>query len=296
MKLKLSLLTSALLCSSMTNVAQAWNHYDYFSPKLPNVIVGNDLNSAESADPIIQQLFSANRGSNGGGDQSLQFFDNLKGTYINDVLIGGLGADNLFGSWGNDIMIGGTEDFNSFPRTDRAYGQFGHDLFMWAPGDGNDFFDGGKGIDVLALGPIGEIRDNDGSEPGFPVFNVSPPGTPGSGDFDGIFLNEYNQPVMNVTGSPGFCSVVESQDYPQAFDALDLDHVVRFTLRGFANSFGVEQEADDGLRIAISVKNVEYLVCASRAGGEIEVLDLTTSPPSPAALEDLPANIADIFI
>ena len=295
MKLKTSIVTAALACTSLSAVVSTAVAADHYAP-LRTVIIGNDLNSAESSDPMIQQLFSANRGDNGGGDQSLQFFDNVNGRLTNDVLIGGLGADNLFGRRGNDIIIGGTEDFNPFPRTDRAYGQRGHDLFMWAPGDGNDFFNGGKGIDVLALGPIGEILDNHGYKPGIPVFNVSPPGTPGTGNFDGIFLDEYNLPVMNITGSPGFCSVVEAADNPHAFAKLGLDHIVRFTLRGVANSFGVEQQADDGLRIAISLKNVEYLVCASREGGAIEVLDLTTSPPTPATLEDLPADYADIFI
>ena len=38
-----------------------------------DIIVGSDLNSSNGANAVINSLYSGNRGSNGGGDQSLQF-------------------------------------------------------------------------------------------------------------------------------------------------------------------------------------------------------------------------------
>lgn len=90
--------------SLLFNVAQA------------DVLIGNDLNSANSTNSDIAAIYSANRGTNGGGDQSQQFGDALEGTANDDLLVGGLGIDILFGGAGDDIIIGGTEDFNPFNR------------------------------------------------------------------------------------------------------------------------------------------------------------------------------------
>lgn len=265
-----------------------------------SVLQGNDANRLSSP------LLSFNPGGPGGSpNQSLRAGDVLQaGADADTVLIGGLGVDVLVGDNGRDILIGGTEDFNSnvdgddlgADNRDRAFGNEGEDVFIWTPGDGSDFFEGGDGEDVLILGLLGENQDNDGSTEGAPFFNVSPPGREGSQDFDGIFLDEFNQPIVDVTNSPGFCSVVAAADQPDVFEALNLDHLVRFTLRGVANDFdqGLRSD-DDGLRVAISVKDVEYLVCAERdttSGTAISVLDLTVNPPMPVDLAQLPDFVA----
>jgi len=57
---------------------------------------------------------------------------------------------------------------------------------------------------------------------------------------------------------------------------LDLDHLVRFSIRGFRDSFEAGAHSDDnGLRVTLHLKDVEVLVCTDRHGGAIEVLDLT---------------------
>lgn len=258
--------------------------------EIPVPTVGSDQNALFGVDAAISDFLSANRGSNGGGDQSLQAGDALIGTDESDLLIGALGIDVLIGNGDDDVLIGGTEDFNPFNR-DRGFGGDGDDVFVWAPGDGNDFFDGGEGADVLMLGVIGELRDSDGSEVGAPFFNVSPPSAPGSQDFDGIFIDPSNGlPVVNVAGGPGFCSVVDgSTDSAEqdALDALGLDHLVRFTLRGPAADAG---NPDTGLRIAMHIRNTEFLVCGSETPGELVVLDLTTSPPTPVDVSVLPSQ------
>ncbi|AZZ92629.1 calcium-binding protein [Hahella sp. KA22] len=264
-----------------------------------DIVIGNDLNSTEGANAAINQLYSANRGSNGGGDQSLQFGDQIYGTEENDILIGGLGIDVLFGYDGDDIIIGGTEDFNSFNR-DRAFGGKGNDIFVWTPGDGNDFFDGGEGQDILVIGLIGESQDNDGNTDLAPFFNVSPPGTPGSQDFDGIFINpSVGLPELRIEQTPGFCRILDKST--EGMSELNLDHLVQFILRGPANNFDEAIAADPnidpdtldtGLRISVHLKNTEFVVCPSRSGDEIEVYDISQTPPVRVTLDDLPPTAA----
>lgn len=261
------------------------------------VLQGNDANRKSSP------LLSLNPGGPGAAsNQSLRAGDVLQAKPATDtVIIGALGVDVLVGNDGNDIMIGGTEDFNSSvdgdnlgsDNRDRAFGNAGDDVFIWTPGDGSDFFDGGDGVDVLVLGLLGENRDNDGNSDGAPFFNVSPGA--GSQDFDGIFLDADNKPVINVSGSPGFCTVLAAADDPDVFDALNLDHLVRFSLRGVANAFdqGLRSD-DDGLRVAISTRNVEYLVCTDRESG-IAVLDLTTTPATVVDLSQIPDYVASMI-
>jgi len=274
--------------------------------KIYTPTIGNDLNSKASA------LLSLNPGGIGGSpNQSLRSGDILVGEDDqDDILIGGLGVDILIGNSGDDILIGGTEDFNSSvdgdgngsDNRDRAFGNDGDDIFIWAPGDGSDFFDGGQGIDVVVFGKIGEQRNKKGETEGAPFFDVNIPNTEGSQDFDGIFLDENNNPIVDVSGSPGFCSVVNNTEYAYEMDLLNLDHIIRFSLRKFANSFDAyEQRDDDGLRVALSTLNVEYLVCTERVvtenGGEvnIQVMDLTTEPATQVQLSDLPEHVAAII-
>lgn len=253
-----------------------------------DVIQGNDLNSSVGANETISSLYSANRGSDGGGDQSLQFGDMLYGTSNDDVIIGGLGIDVLWGKDGDDILIGGTEDFNPLNR-DRAFGGDGNDIFLWAPGDGNDYFDGGNDIDVLVLGLIDERETLEGGMAAAPVFEVSNDQT-----FDGIYLDENNLPHVDVANGPGFCEIVERDENNSAdLEALKLDHLVRFVIRSkradFIASLDTESPlADDGLRIAMHINNVEYLVCGGTEAGTAKVYDLTVVPAVEVDISQLP--------
>lgn len=268
-----------------------------------DVLIGNDLNSANSSNAEIADIYSANRGLNGGGDQSLQFGDVIEGTATNDLIVGGLGIDILFGGAGDDIIIGGTEDFNSFNR-DRAFGQEGDDIFLWAPGDGNDFFDGGPGLDVVSLSLIGESKNANGETSGAPFFAVSPPGTPGTQDFDGIHEIEPGVPVLNFANSPGFCEIVERDAQNQAgLDELNLDHLIRFVIRGPRANF-IQQTAngsapellDDGLRVSLHLKNVEFLACAGQeANSDARIFDLREIPAREVSVSELPAGAAALI-
>jgi hypothetical protein len=266
-----------------------------------DVNICNDLNAANSTSAEISALYTGNRGTNGRGDQSLQFGDVVSGTVNNDLLIGALGIDILLGGAGDDIIIGGTEDFNPLNR-DRALGQEGDDSFLWAPGDGNDFFDGGLGQDVLFMTLVGEKQNAAGETEGAPFFGVTPPNVSGSRDFDGIFEVTPGIPVLNVAGGPGFCELVEKDSTNQtALEEIGLDHLVRFSLRGPRAAFddadpSVDLDTiDSGLRVAIHLKNVEFLVCGTQTAGGVQILDLRTVPAQEVDASSLPPLAAQLL-
>ncbi len=230
--------------------------------------IGADNNSIEN--PFVQPQDPALSG--GGRDQTMQFGDILFGTRRDDLLIGGLGTDILASGRGDDVIIGGIEHFNPANR-DRAFGGRGNDIFIWKPGDGSDLWNGGKGHDVVIFGNIGEVVD------GSVVFAVSADQQTAEVAIDPA----TNLPQVDVSGSPGFCDVIDSSfsaDAAYELAALDLDHLVRFTIRGVADAFARgDQDADNGLRVTLHLKDVETLICTSRNGGQFDVVDLTSTPP-----------------
>lgn len=241
-----------------------------------HVLVGSDLNAAEN--PFVQPQDPALAG--GGRDQSLQFGDVLFGRRGNDLINGRLGTDVIVGGARHDILIGGLEHFNPFNR-DRAFGGRGDDIFIWKPGDGSDLFQGGHGRDAVVFGLTGEDAD------GHPVFEVVNDQQAGE-----LFVDAHTGlPQVDVTNSPGFCEIVDRNTSVEAaaeLDALGLDHLVRFSIRGVRDAFEAgEQSEDNGLRVTLHLQSVEVLVCTNREGGQIEILDLTTSPAHPIPLHEL---------
>lgn len=262
----------------------------------PNLVKrAADANSAD--DPLVQPgecetqtdgtIVCRDAAAAGGGrDQSLQFGDTLAGTGRNDVQIGGLGTDVLWGRRGDDVQIGGLEHFFPLNR-DRAFGGYGDDVFLWKPGDGSDAFFGGRGTDVVVFGNIGE-PDGDGV-----AFRVETDRRRGE-----VFIApDTGLPLVDVSGSPGFCDVIDASTTPQSrleLEELGLDQLVRFTIRGVAAAFERgDQDTDNGLRVTLHLKDVELLVCTRRtpddyaAQPNIEILDLRWSPPRPVDLDEV---------
>ncbi len=243
-----------------------------------HVQIGADANSADN--PLVQPQQSALAG--GGIDQSLEYGDVLHGGPGTDVQVGGLGTDVLLGEGGEDVLIGGLEHFHP-EKSDRKFGGPGHDILIWGVGDGSDLLDGGAGEDVLILGLVGE------DEGGPPVFRASDDRRAGT-----VFIDsETKLPTVEVSEGPGFCEVIDESsgaDTRGEFEELGVQQLVRFFLREEADSFERdEQDADNGLRQTMHLVDIEALVCPSREGGGIEVLDLTSAPPEPAALDSLVA-------
>lgn len=297
-----TMITSLTACNSDSNDNTNTSPSD---EKVFQLVQGTDKNSKANL------LLSLNPAGPGGApNQSMRAGDILIGHNSDDILIGGLGVDVLLGLEGDDIIIGGTEDFNSnvdgdnknSDNRDRAFGNKGNDAFIWSPGDGNDFFDGGEGIDVVILGVLGEAKDAKGKTEGAPFFIVSPPSAEGSQDFDGIYLDKNNHPTVRLSESPGFCSVVDALENEATYAKLNIDHIVQFTLRDIANQFDEgNQLDDDGLRVSLSLKNTEYVICTKRdldninAINNIVVLDISGTTPITASLTDLPEHIQAII-
>lgn len=246
------------------------------------VIIGRDANSA--LNPFVQPQDKALSG--GGRDQSQKFHDLLFGdVYGPSIVIGRLGADLIIGGPSIDVIVGGPEHFNPANR-DKAFGLDGDDVFLWAPGDGSDRFDGGSGLDTVVFGLIGE-KDEKGNT----VFKVSNDQKAGEVALDGYL----GLPRMNVSGSPGFCQVIDrssSANAGQELQKIDADHLVRFFIRAVNQSFKNGQQKDDnGLRVTLTLKDVEFLVCTNEEGGKIAAFDLRTSPPRSVPLWNLPLTV-----
>ena len=203
------LATSTLLLTlaAGTGFAQGQN----YGRAISSVTIGADNNSGNNA--FLQPADPALSG--GGRDQTLEFGDIFIGTNLDDLQIGRLGVDVMHGGKGGDVLIGGPEGGSTAPNADRAFGDAGNDIFIWAPGDGSDFFDGGKGTDVLVVG----LTDRTNGE-----VTLDP---------------ESKLPGVEVTNSPGFCRIVDPSSSPSAVSdlgALGLDRLVQFVARGPADS------------------------------------------------------------
>ena len=106
-------------------------------------------------------------------------------------------------------------------------------------------------------------------------------------------------PLIDVSNSPGFCPIVDASSEIQnangeiinasaALEELGIDHLAQFVLRGVRNNFesGV-QSNDNGLRVSLHLKDVEFVVCASRDGTEVELIDLRRSPAVKRSIENI---------
>ena len=203
----------------------------------PDVVIGPDNDNPSN--PLIQPPGTV-------ANQSLNNTDIQRGGGGNDVLIGLLGNDVQLGEGGDDILVGGTEQFAT-PNSDIQFGDSGNDVSIWAPGDGSDFFDGGSGLDAQVFGVIDRSATN------VPTLTGTAPGFP-----QGI-------PTANVTGSPGFCTLVRVP--PES--GLGYDFLVRFFVR-----------ATGALAVTIRLVDVEQVFCTSQAGGQVTFADLRQAQPS----------------
>ncbi|MEZ5584462.1 MAG: hypothetical protein R3F37_18385 [Candidatus Competibacteraceae bacterium] len=104
-------------------------------------------------------------------------------------------------------------------------------------------------------------------------------------------INGEFVPLTDVSAFTGFCEVLDRNsiipnvtDTATEFEALDIDHLIRFRLR------------NGNLIITVQVKDVENVVCGGQIAGDVEVFDLKVSPPQrivfgPTDFIDLPNNI-----
>lgn len=248
------------------------------------LFVGKD--QSQFRNPFIQPQDPAQSGGN--RDQTLQYGDILVGTARSDIMIGGLGPDIIFGEGGDDLIIGGGEGSNPFSR-DRIFAGEGDDIVVWSPGDGTDFLDFGRGADTLV---IGILAIQDGDTLSFPLNN--------SQRFVFPFLdNVTGLPLVDALNSTGFCEILDDSDSKETAEGLatlEVDQVIRFVIRDIRNDFerGV-QIVDNGLRVSLHIKNLEFLVCANRNGKALEYIDLQTNPPKVKPISSAPLKIQQML-
>lgn len=221
--------------------------------------------------------------NNTGRDMSQENSDFLRAQRPNQrrdfaIVQGKLGRDMLLGTNNKEIIIGGTEHFVG-PNKDIAFGGKRRSFFLWTPGDGSDYFNGGEGVDTIVFGLIREDNDFDGVPDDFAVFND---GQAGNVVFDAV----TGLPEMNVGASPGFCEV----NNDPGVAAVNADALILFGIR--AQRDNGDEDGDDGKRVTISTKNVEFAVCTESVdGGDVDIFDLRVNPPQLIEFNQLPRGV-----
>lgn len=141
----------------------------------------------------------------------------------------------------------------------------------------------------MIFGLIGQVEN------GETVFRVSNDQKAGQ-----VWINpDTGLPQADVKNQPGFCNILDQSsnvDAKKELDALEVTHLVQFFVRGPADAFARgDQNTDNGLRVTQHLRNVEYLVCTNRTGGEIEAFDLRYSPAAPLPVSALPARVQSLI-
>jgi hypothetical protein len=197
-----------------------------------NVIVGADNDNA--ANTFIQP-------ANVAAKQHLDNTDVLLGGLRGDLLIGMKGSDVIEGGQSSDILVGGVERGQS-PNSDVLSSGSGHDINIWAPGDGSDAYLGGSGWDTHISAPL--------------VLN---------GEQVALFQAGYRQvPHVSIDAKPQFTCTVER--VPREL-GLSFDYITRF----FANG---------NLAVTIRLQDVEQVLCPSPNPGRVLVARLVGSKPA----------------
>lgn len=200
-----------------------------------DVLIGADNDNA--ANTFIQPPAVAAK-------QHLDNTDVIAGDSRDDLLIGLKGNDVLSGDSGHDVLVGGVEKAQA-PNSDVVLGGRGHDINIWAPGDGSDFFHGGSGYDTHVSAPI--VLDQAG--------NVA------------LFGERYGPrrvPHVSIDAKPQFSCTIERVPAEQG---LGFEFVTRFLANG-------------NLAVTIRLDDVERVLCPSPNAGRVLVADLRQASPA----------------
>lgn len=240
------------------------------------------LNQGNDANNQVSGFFDNNTGR----DMSQEDSDFLRALRLNpnqrrdfSIIQGRLGRDMMLGrNFQKGLFIGGTEHFVG-PNKDIAFGGNRRDIFLWTPGDGSDYFNGGAGLDAIVFGLATEDNNFDGIPDEPAVVNN---GQAGNVVFDPV----TGLPEMHVGASPGFC---EANTDP-GVAAVNADALVLFGIR--AQRDNGDADGDDGRRVVISLKDVEFAVCTESVnGGAVDIFDLRFNPPRLIQFNELPRGL-----
>ena len=192
--------------------------------------------------------------------QHMDSTDVLFGRDNDDLLIGKLGSDTLLAGTGHDILVGGPEAGSApTPNSDVLVGDWGHDINIWAPGDGSDAFIGNQGHDTMVFGPF--VTKDDGS-------------------LKLVWKHGRKIPRVDLGDQDPFsCTIVP---VPPS-ERLGAQFLVRFNVNG-------------NPVVTVRQKDVEKVLCTSPDAGFAEVADLTDSHPQfrPIPLANIGGVLGDI--
>jgi hypothetical protein len=238
----LAVLAAALLAASATAALQ-------LGGPGRDVLIGRDNDNA--ANTFIQPAGVAAK-------QHLDNTDIIRGGPRGDLLLGLKGGDLLDGAQGDDILIGGVEKGQA-PNSDLVSGDVGNDVNIWAPGDGSDAFEGGRGYDTHITAPL--VLDAAG--------NVA------------LFPAGYRQvPHVKIDSQTTSCTI---ERVPES-ENLGFEFVTRFL-----NSSG-------GIVVTIRLQDVEQVLCPSPNPGMLRVAYLDASTPAfvERPISELSGLVADV--
>jgi RTX calcium-binding nonapeptide repeat (4 copies) len=214
-----------------------------YAGKASRVVLGADNDNGDNT--FIQPAGVAAR-------QHLENTDVLLGSRYSDLLVGRKGSDVVDGGYGRDVMVGGLD--KGAPNTDVLFGGYGGDINLWAPGDGNDAYAGGPGVDVHINSPLAQAADGE-----LALF-----------DHFGRKL-----PHALIDQQATSCSV----EAIPASQGSGFDYITRFL------------GANGNIIVTIRLKDVELLVCNSAQDGMARFAVLRGPTPQ---LVELPVNrVAD---
>lgn len=200
----------------------------------PNALVigsaddAQSLGTASPLDPLFMPTGEFVVGAN-------PFGEVLTGTALEDVILGGFGADRIDGDDEDDIVIadlfgaglGGGDTIDGGEGDDIVFGNAGSDEILGGIGEdlliggfGRDKIFGGDGIDLI----VGDLATD------IPIPNFAPPnlgmdGPPGTGPSmltaDGMLASDGMMAADLVSGTP-FESLLPGGDLPGDLDGLAL--------------------------------------------------------------------------
>ncbi len=198
-----------------------------------DVTVGLDNDNAQNA--FVQPPGVAAK-------QHMEDTDVLLGRDGDDLLVGRKGDDTLLGGYGSDILIGGPENFVA-PNSDVLVGEQGHDINIWAPGDGSDAYLGQEGYDQMVFAPF--VKNSNGTLK---------------------YEWKYGRwvPRVDIDGLPQFsCTIVRVPPTQR----LGFQFLVRFNVNGTPV-------------VTVRQKDVERVFCPSPNPGYVKVAVLTDTYPT----------------
>ncbi len=204
---------------------------------------GADAITIASASAALTNIESGAGNDTVIGSNAINLPLRIDGGAGSDKLTGGSGPDEIHGGAGNDQIVGSR-------GSDRLFGEEGLDTFIWNPGDGSDFQDGGSGTDVLIFNGS-NATENIGLSAQGTIFHLTR-------DVGAVTQDAAHVEQVAISLLAGADNVVCSDLSSTAVHALRLNVGVNGAGNGAVNSLTMNgSDRDDHLRVDSTAPGVE---------------------------------------